>query len=160
MLDAAGLVQLLDLMDAADTGLVYLAGAMGKAAWVALASPAPDWRWRRDREDSPWYPTIRLFRQERPGDTLLAEVQIYAMATTPGTYTVTLDTGGNTFFYDGGTQVGAAQGDATGYMGMITVLPASVPEPASIVPGMTAVLLFAGFQGFRRRIRRPRPVSA
>ena len=87
-----------------------------------VASPASDWRWRRDRGDSPWYPTIRLFRQARLGDTLLAEVQIYAMATTPGTYTVTLDTGGNTFFYDGGTQVGAAQGDATGYMGMITAL--------------------------------------
>ena len=68
MLDTAGLVQHLDLMVAADTGLVHLAGAMGKAAWVALASPAPDWRWRRDREDSPWYPTIRLFRQERPSD--------------------------------------------------------------------------------------------
>jgi hypothetical protein len=145
---------------AADTGLVHMAGAKGKAAWVAMASPAPDWRWRRDREDSPWYPTIRLFRQERPGDTLLAEVLIYALATTPGTYTVTLDTGGNTFFDNGGIQVGAEQGYAIGYMGMLTVMPATVPELRSIVTGMTAVLLAAGFQGFRSRIRRPGPVSA
>jgi Flp pilus assembly protein TadD len=68
LLDTAGLMQHLDLLVAADTGLVHLAGAMGKPAWVALASPAPDWRWSRDPEDSPWYPTIRLFRQERSGD--------------------------------------------------------------------------------------------
>ena len=69
MLDTVGMVQHLDSIMVVDTGQVQLAGAMGKAAWVALAGPAPDWRWRRDREDSPWYPTIRLFCQDRPGDS-------------------------------------------------------------------------------------------
>ena len=45
-----------------DTGVVHLAGALGKPVW-ALLCQAPDWRWLLDRNDSPWYPTARLFRQ-------------------------------------------------------------------------------------------------
>jgi ADP-heptose:LPS heptosyltransferase len=57
----------LDLVITVDTSLAHLAGALGKPTWVLL-SYANDWRWLVDREDSPWYPTVRLFRQSRPGD--------------------------------------------------------------------------------------------
>ncbi|MCG5243424.1 hypothetical protein [Azospirillum doebereinerae] len=50
-----------------DTSVVHLAGALGKPVWV-LSRFDGCWRWLLDREDSPWYPTLRLFRQERPGD--------------------------------------------------------------------------------------------
>lgn len=60
--DSAALLQSLDLLVSADTSLVHLAGALGRPAWVALAR-VPDWRWLLDRDDSPWYPATRLFRQ-------------------------------------------------------------------------------------------------
>jgi len=47
--------------------IAHLAGALGRPVWLALRH-VPDWRWMLDREDSPWYPTARLFRQRRPGD--------------------------------------------------------------------------------------------
>jgi ADP-heptose:LPS heptosyltransferase len=50
-----------------DTGPTHLAGALGRPVWLALARHS-DWRWMRDREDSPWYPTMRLFRQKTAGD--------------------------------------------------------------------------------------------
>ena len=65
--DTAAVVALLDLVVAVDTSVAHLAGAMGKA--VALLIPfAPDWRWLLDRTDSPWYPTMRIFRQDAVGD--------------------------------------------------------------------------------------------
>ncbi|MHB8474354.1 MAG: tetratricopeptide repeat protein, partial [Gammaproteobacteria bacterium] len=65
--DTAALLANLDLIISVDTSVVHLAGAMGKVVW-ALLPFAPDWRWLLDREDSPWYPTMRLFRQPQPGD--------------------------------------------------------------------------------------------
>lgn len=65
-LDSAGILQNLDLLISCDTSLVHLAGAMGVKTWVALPF-FPDWRWMLNRDDSPWYPATRLFRQARPG---------------------------------------------------------------------------------------------
>jgi hypothetical protein len=63
--DTAALMSALDLVVTADTFTAHLAGALGIPVWVVL-SAASDWRWLTEREDSPWYPTMRLFRQ-RPG---------------------------------------------------------------------------------------------
>ncbi|HEX5093846.1 MAG TPA: tetratricopeptide repeat-containing glycosyltransferase family protein [Burkholderiales bacterium] len=65
--DTAALVSRLDLVITIDTSVAHLAGAMGAPVWVLVAH-APDWRYHLEREDMPWYPTMRLFRQERDGD--------------------------------------------------------------------------------------------
>ena len=65
--DTAALLQTLDLLVTVDTAAAHLAGALGRPAAVLLPF-APDWRWLRDRNDSPWYPTLRLYRQARAGD--------------------------------------------------------------------------------------------
>jgi hypothetical protein len=67
MADTAALMANMDLVISVDTAPVHLAGALGKPAWL-LIPYSPDWRWLLDREDSPWYPTMRLFRQPAPGD--------------------------------------------------------------------------------------------
>jgi len=64
--DTAAALMNLDLVITADTALVHLAGALGRPAWVALQF-APDFRWFLERDDSPWYPTVRLFRQSGRG---------------------------------------------------------------------------------------------
>jgi Flp pilus assembly protein TadD len=63
---AAAIIEL-DLVITVDTAIAHLAGALGRPFWLLL-SYAPDWRWLLDRDDSPWYPTARLFRQPAPGD--------------------------------------------------------------------------------------------
>lgn len=65
--DTAALIENLDLIITVDTAVAHLAGAMGKPVWLLLPF-APDWRWLLERSDSPWYPSMRLFRQSRPGD--------------------------------------------------------------------------------------------
>jgi tetratricopeptide (TPR) repeat protein len=64
--DTAAVMQNLDLILTVDTAAAHLAGALGRPTWVLLP-PLPDWRWFLAREDSPWYPTMRLFRARRPG---------------------------------------------------------------------------------------------
>jgi hypothetical protein len=65
--DTAALVQNLDLVISVDTAGAHLAGALGKPVWL-LNRHESEWRWLLGREDSPWYPTMRIFRQTRPGD--------------------------------------------------------------------------------------------
>jgi tetratricopeptide (TPR) repeat protein len=64
--ETAALMENLDLVITVDTSMGHLAGALGKPAWI-LIPKAADWRWMLDREDSPWYPSLRLFRQQKPG---------------------------------------------------------------------------------------------
>jgi ADP-heptose:LPS heptosyltransferase len=75
--DTAGLVDNLDLVITVDTSVAHLAGAMGKPVWTMLAY-SPDWRWQLSCADSPWYPSMRLFRQERPCDWTPVVTQIAA----------------------------------------------------------------------------------
>jgi hypothetical protein len=65
--DTASLILNLDLVISVDTAVAHLAAALGKPVWLLLPFTA-DWRWLLNREDSPWYPTIRLFRQQRACD--------------------------------------------------------------------------------------------
>ncbi|MFO0997578.1 MAG: tetratricopeptide repeat protein [Alphaproteobacteria bacterium] len=73
--DTAALISGLDLVITVDTSLAHLAGALGRPVWTLLAD-LPDWRWMLGRSDSPWYPTMRLFRQPAKGDwqTVIDEV--------------------------------------------------------------------------------------
>jgi ADP-heptose:LPS heptosyltransferase len=64
--DTAAIVANLDLVICVDTAVAHLAGALGKPVWL-LVPHVGDWRWLRDRSDSPWYPTMRLFRQPAIG---------------------------------------------------------------------------------------------
>jgi ADP-heptose:LPS heptosyltransferase len=66
-LEIAALMHSLDLIITIDTSIAHLAGALGLPTWVLLPA-VPDWRWLLDRDDNPWYPTTRLFRQQRPGE--------------------------------------------------------------------------------------------
>ena len=65
--DTAALLGLMDLVITIDTSVAHLAGAMGKPVWILLPYD-PDWRWLLDRDDSPWYPSARLFRQQQIGN--------------------------------------------------------------------------------------------
>ena len=65
--DTAAVISQLDLVICVDTAVAHLAGALGKPVWVMVAQPA-DFRWLEGREDSPWYPTMRLFRQSQRDD--------------------------------------------------------------------------------------------
>lgn len=66
-MDTAAIIQNLDLVITSDTSMAHVAGALGAKVWVAIAF-APEWRWQRQGEASPWYPSMRLFRQESAGD--------------------------------------------------------------------------------------------
>ncbi len=75
-MDTAAIMKNLDLIITSDTSIPHLAGALGVPVWVALPF-VPDWRWLLDRSDSPWYLTMRLFRQKSPGDwsTVFTEIR-------------------------------------------------------------------------------------
>ncbi|MEO8268608.1 MAG: tetratricopeptide repeat-containing glycosyltransferase family protein [Aureliella sp.] len=66
-MDTAAIMHTLDLVITSDTAIAHLAGALGIPTWIALGF-VPDWRWLLNRDDSPWYPSVRLFRQSRMGD--------------------------------------------------------------------------------------------
>jgi len=66
-MDTAAIISQLDLVIGSDTAVIHLAGALHVPTWVAL-SVAPDWRWMLNRDDSPWYPSVKLFRQSQCGD--------------------------------------------------------------------------------------------
>jgi hypothetical protein len=86
VLEAARVMRALDLVVSVDTMPAHLAGVLGVPVWTLLPHTA-DWRWMDDRDSSPWYPTMRLFRQPRPGDwqALLARVagELAALAAGP-----------------------------------------------------------------------------
>jgi ADP-heptose:LPS heptosyltransferase len=65
--ETAAVISQLDLVISVCTSVAHLAGALSKPVWILLSATA-DWRWLIDRQDSPWYPSARLFRQETPGD--------------------------------------------------------------------------------------------
>ena len=66
-MDTAAVMRNLDLVITIDTAIAHLAGGLGVPVWVMLPHSA-DWRYHIDRSDSPWYPSMRLFRQPTPGD--------------------------------------------------------------------------------------------
>ena len=74
--DTAAAIAQLDLVIAVDTAVAHLAGTLSKPVWILLPQ-VPDWRWLMDRDDSPWYPTARLFRQPKTGDwaSVIARLQ-------------------------------------------------------------------------------------
>jgi tetratricopeptide (TPR) repeat protein len=65
--DAAAVISVLDLVITCDTSIAHLAGALGRPVWLLL-KPIPDWRWMLERSDSPWYPSMRLFRRSKRED--------------------------------------------------------------------------------------------
>jgi hypothetical protein len=66
-LETAALISALDLVVSVGTAVAHLAGALGVPVWVALPFVPSDWRWLIGRDDSPWYPSMRLFRQKERG---------------------------------------------------------------------------------------------
>jgi tetratricopeptide (TPR) repeat protein len=87
-LDTAAVIANLDLVISADTSIAHLAGALGVPVWVALHTSS-EWRWLLERRDSPWYPSMRLFRQTRAGDwssvfgEIARELELWAQAPAP-----------------------------------------------------------------------------
>jgi tetratricopeptide (TPR) repeat protein len=75
--DTAALIECLDLVISIDTSVAHLGGAIGKPVWL-LNRFNPDWRWHQTSSDSPWYPTLRQFRQSKPGDwhSVIVEVRM------------------------------------------------------------------------------------
>jgi hypothetical protein len=78
--DTAALIETMDLVITVDTAVAHLAGALGKEVWILLPFNA-DWRWMQDCDDSPWYPTARLFRQLALNDADRVIAQVSAALT-------------------------------------------------------------------------------
>jgi ADP-heptose:LPS heptosyltransferase len=68
MADSAALITCMDVVVSVDTAVSHLAGALGRPTWIMLNQYGTDWRWLLNRADSPWYPTVRLFRQPTIGN--------------------------------------------------------------------------------------------
>jgi tetratricopeptide (TPR) repeat protein len=66
--ETAEIIATLDKVISVDTSVAHLAATLGKPTWILLPARGADWRWLRDRDDSPWYPSVRLLRQQTPGD--------------------------------------------------------------------------------------------
>jgi len=87
-LDTAAVMAGLDLVITSDTSVAHLAGALGRPVWVMLAA-SPEWRWGLERSDSPWYPTMRLFRQSANRDwtvvvaSIVEALQVFASQSAP-----------------------------------------------------------------------------
>jgi tetratricopeptide (TPR) repeat protein len=81
--ETAAAVAQLDLVISVDTSVAHLAGALGRPVWLLLPN-SPDWRWLLEREDSPWYPAARLFRQNKAGDWLGVASEVAAALTQVG----------------------------------------------------------------------------
>ena len=81
--DVASALKNLDLLISVDTSLAHLAGALAVPVWT-LVSYFPDWRWMLDRSDTPWYPSMRLFRQPKPNDWAGAIGEVMAALNAPG----------------------------------------------------------------------------
>ena len=81
--ETAALISCLDIVIAVDTSIAHLAGALGRPTWILLPH-TPDWRWLTNRDDTPWYPSVRLFRQDETRDygSVIARVRSELMATT------------------------------------------------------------------------------
>jgi hypothetical protein len=84
LIDTAALIAELDLVISVDTSIAHLAGALGRRCWLLLPF-APDWRWMLERDDTPWYPAMRLFRQSRLHDwsSVVARVAVKLRALQP-----------------------------------------------------------------------------
>jgi len=82
--DTAALIECLDLVITVDTSVAHLSAALGKKTWVLLPY-TPDWRWQLERDDSPWYPSIKLYRQPSIGDwtSVLEKVKLDLIAALP-----------------------------------------------------------------------------
>lgn len=80
LVETAGLISCLDVVITIDTSIAHLAAAMGKEVWILLPFSA-DWRWFLQRDDSPWYPNVKLFRQEKLGDWSIPLARIKKMLT-------------------------------------------------------------------------------
>lgn len=74
-LDTAAVIEVVDMVLTVDTEIARLAGALGRPTWLLLKA-VPDWRWLRERRDSPWYPTMRLYRQSEPGNWTSAVAEV------------------------------------------------------------------------------------
>jgi hypothetical protein len=108
--DTAAIIESLNLVITVCTSVAHLAGALGKPVWTLLSEPA-DWRWLQDRTDTPWYPTMRLFRQSRQADWtgVIDEVSQALAAAAQDRSRLAIPRGASSFVFPNPTEVAPAQ---------------------------------------------------